>query len=81
MSKILFLGNLGDIFPTSEISLPPSVITIEDLTLWLSENMFISEKTLLKKGNRISINKNIITGNVSLKDGDEIAFMSPLSGG
>jgi molybdopterin converting factor small subunit len=43
--------------------------------------MFISEKTLLKKGNRISINKNIITGNVSLKDGDEIAFMSPLSGG
>jgi molybdopterin converting factor small subunit len=81
MITILFFGNLGDIFPTMEISLPPSVITIEDLTLWLSENMFISEKTLLKKGNRISINKNIIIGNVSLKDGDEIAFMSPLSGG
>jgi molybdopterin converting factor small subunit len=81
MITILFFGNLGDIFPTMEISPPPSVITIEDLTLWLSENMFISEKTLLKKGNRISINKNIITGNVSLKDGDEIAFMSPLSGG
>ena len=81
MITILFFGNLDDIFPTMEISLPPSVITIEDLTLWLSENMFISEKTLLKKGNRISINKNIITGNVSLKDGDEIAFMSPLSGG
>jgi molybdopterin converting factor small subunit len=43
--------------------------------------MGISEKTLLKRGNRISINKNIITENVSLKDGDEIAFMSPLSGG
>ena len=50
MITILFFGNLGDIFPTMEISLPPSVITIEDLTLWLSENMFISEKTLLKKG-------------------------------
>ena len=81
MITILFFGSLGDISPTMEISLPPSVITIEDLTLWLSENMGISEKTFLKRGNRISINKNIITENVSLKDGDEIAFMSPLSGG
>lgn len=81
MIKILFFGSLGDASPTLEVAMPSSVSTFEGLTLWLSKNKGIPEKLLLKKGNRVAVNKKIITGNVPLKDGDEIAFMSPLSGG
>jgi len=35
----------------------------------------------MAKGNRISVNQLFVEKDALIKDGDEIAFMSPLSGG
>jgi len=51
------------------------------LIVWLSTQNPLLAKELAKPGNRIAVNKSIITANVMITDSDEVAFMSPLSGG
>lgn len=81
MIEILFFGRLGDASEAMLIDLPVGVSDIEGLTKWLSSQNPALENELSKDGNRVAVNKTIITVNESLKDGDEIAYMSPLSGG
>ena len=78
---IFFFGRLGDVSPNISAPLPEGVIDTDSLTAWLSNGNEALEKELSKKGNRIAVNKAIITQNTPLSHGDEVAFMSPLSGG
>jgi molybdopterin converting factor small subunit len=81
MIKILFFGRLGDTSETLSLELPEGVSDTEGLTRWLSKQNATLGNELQKAGNRIAVNKAIVAENTSLKDGDEIAYMSPLSGG
>ncbi len=81
MIEILFFGRLGDASEALRVELPDGVVDTDGLTIWLSaKNSFLAAE-LQKSGNRIAVNKTIIAQNKSLKRGDEIAYMSPLSGG
>ena len=81
MIEILFFGRLGDVSETLRMDLPDGVSDTDNLTTWLSEQNSVLAIELVKAGNRVAVNKTIITENTPLKNGDEIAFMSPLSGG
>ena len=81
MIEILFFGRLGDASETLRLELPQGVSDTEGLTGWLSAQYEMLAAELEKAGNRIAVNKTIISENTPLKDGDEIAYMSPLSGG
>ena len=81
MIEILFFGRLGDASETLRLELPQGVNDTEDLTVWLCEQNEGLGTELEKTGNRIAVNKAIISENTPLTDGDEIAYMSPLSGG
>ena len=81
MIEILFFGRLGDASENLSIDLPASVADINGLTEWLSAQNSALAVELEKAGKRIAVNKTIITDKAPLKDGDEIAYMSPLSGG
>jgi len=81
MIEILFFGRLGDASEAMRVALPMGVKNTAALTVWLSEQNSALAIELEKEGNRIAVNKTIITENTLLKDGDEIAYMSPLSGG
>ena len=81
MIEILFFGRLGDASETLRIDLPDGVSDTDGLKVWLSDQNSVLGIELEKTGNRIAVNKTIIAENTSLKDGDEIAYMSPLSGG
>ncbi len=81
MIEILFFGRLGDTSKTLRVELPEGVSDTDGLTNWLSRQNSALEIELEKAGNRIALNKTIISENAPLKDGDEIAYMSPLSGG
>ena len=81
MIEILFFGRLGDASETLRMELPEGVNDTDGLTQWLlAENEMLASE-LEKAGNRIAVNKTIISENTPLNDGDEIAYMSPLSGG
>jgi molybdopterin converting factor small subunit len=81
MIEVLFFGRLGDASETLHIDLPQDVIDSDGLTAWLCKQNSKLETELSKAGNRIAVNKAIIARNTRLKEGDEIAYMSPLSGG
>jgi len=68
--NILFFGRLSD--ASDNISIPCPKLSTQNPLL---------AKELAKPGNRIAVNKSIITANVMITDSDEVAFMSPLSGG
>lgn len=78
---ILFFGRLGDASANMSCSLPKGVSDTDSLSSWLSERNATLAAELAKAGNRIAVNKTIVTQNTPLNDSDEVAFMSPLSGG
>lgn len=81
MMDILFFGRFGDVASNMSCARPEGVTDTDSLTDWLSKNNEALAGELAKAGNRIAVNKTIITQNTPLSDKDEVAFMSPLSGG
>lgn len=74
--KLLFFGNISDITGTGEMDYSNAADT-ETLELDL-KNKFPQLKNFTY---RIAVNKVIINENTKFKDGDEIAFLPPFSGG
>lgn len=81
MAVILFFGRLSELSDPLNVDIPASVKTADDLTLWLGETYPALKTTLGQAGNRIAINHMMALGTDSVTHADEIAFMSPLSGG
>jgi len=89
MIKILFFGKLADIaiqeLGESETSLKlskhNSEITLQELTAEIGKKSTTLATEITKPSNRCAINQAFQNADVMIKDSDEVAFMSPLSGG
>lgn len=79
--NILFFGSLSDHGMSGARDVPGSVTDTDSLKMWLGEEDSVLQAALTRTGNRIALNGEFINKNNELKDGDEVAFMSPLSGG
>lgn len=73
--KILFFGRLRDGAPPSPV--PPGVRDTAALRAWLGQG----RPELLDASIRIAVNDEMILGNQTLAENDEIAFLPPMSGG
>jgi molybdopterin converting factor small subunit len=73
--KILFFGRLKDGAPVRP--LPPDIRDTETLRAWLGRD----RPDLLDASIRIAVNDEMVLGNRELDEGDEIAFLPPMSGG
>lgn len=81
MINILFFGRLSDFAQPVSCELPNSVKNTQQLCAWLEDNNSGLAGVLSDKSIRIALNQAFVTGNADIQDGDEVAFMSPLSGG
>ena len=81
MITVLYFGRLSDVGTSGPMVLPGGVVDTDGLTTFLSNNDAALEQAFARAGNRVAVNQNMITDNTPIKTGDEIAFMSPLSGG
>lgn len=81
MITVLYFGRLSDVGTSGPCPLPDGVTDTDSLTAFLSKDGSPLGEALARAGNRIAVNQNMIAGNTPIKTGDEIAFMSPLSGG
>ena len=89
MIKVLFFGQLADIaqreLGNSEtgLSLTDDVteITLSDLRLELGKKSTVLAEEINKPSNLCAINQVINKEDIMIKNSDEVAFMSPLSGG
>ena len=84
MVRLVFLGKFGDVAPAelAEISLPPDVHTLRDLQQWLARQQPLLGQALAATRTRLIVNQCVmhdLSGPV--QDGDEIAFLPPMSGG
>lgn len=81
MAEILFFGRLSDLSGPLVMDLPREVKTTDDLRQWLSKTYPALTAALEQSTNRVAVNKVMITQTMAITNADEIAFMSPLSGG
>jgi molybdopterin converting factor small subunit len=73
--RILYFGRLRDGPAAGPV--PPGIRDAEALRAWLGR----SRPELLDESVRIVVNDEIIPGNRILDEGDEVAFLPPMSGG
>jgi molybdopterin synthase sulfur carrier subunit len=79
MATILFFGRLQDVVGarTLTAALPDGVRDTDSLRDWLGRD----HPALRETSVRIAVNAELRSGNAPLGDGDEIAFLPPMSGG
>jgi molybdopterin synthase sulfur carrier subunit len=73
--RILFFGRLRDGAPAGPV--PPGIRDTGALRVWLGEG----RPELLDVSVRIAVNDEMILGDRALDEGDEVAFLPPMSGG
>jgi molybdopterin converting factor subunit 1 len=73
--KLLFFGRLREGAPAGPV--PSGIKDVEALRAWLGRG----RPELLDASIRIAVNDEMILGNQALDEGDEVAFLPPMSGG
>lgn len=84
MLKLVFLGKLGDVAPASigDVDPPRQVRTLSDLVRWLSSENPVLGRMMATTTTRLIVNQSVTHDHsLLLADGDEIAFLPPMSGG
>ena len=84
MTRILFFGRLRDIAGSAQLAeaLPADIATVADVRAWLAQRDPILGEAISAPGVRVAVNQAFcLTDADAARGADEIAFMSPLSGG
>jgi molybdopterin synthase sulfur carrier subunit len=83
MTKILFFGRIGDLAGCKEMlcDLPTEVTTLAALRAWLIAREPLLAEGIASRSIRVAINQVFSPHDGPIACSDEIAFMSPLSGG
>jgi molybdopterin converting factor subunit 1 len=82
--KLVFLGRFRDIAGPhiSDLALPCNVNTLSALTDWLAKTQPALSEALAGARTQIAVNQVIVRDPAHpLHEGDEIAFLPPMSGG
>ena len=84
MVRLLFLGKFGDMAPAAlaEIALPGNVHTLKDLKEWVARQQPLLGEAMAATRTRLIINQCVAHDlSQPVTDGDEVAFLPPMSGG
>ena len=84
MVKLLYFARLREILGTSgeELELPGTVHDILSLTAWLRQRGGQWEVELApEKPVRVAVNQDLAGPQSAIRNGDEIAFFPPVTGG
>jgi molybdopterin converting factor small subunit len=84
MVRLVFLGKFGDLAPPglAEIALPNEVRTLADLKSWIALSEPGLGRAMQNTPTRLVLNQSIAQDlSRPISDGDEVAFLPPMSGG
>ena len=82
-TEVSFWGAIGDLAAAREqsISLPVGDSTVRHLVDWLDGRDPALGAELRRPGSLVAVNDELVRDDAPLRDGDRVAFMSPMSGG
>ena len=81
---LVFLGKFGDVAPAGlgAIAVPAGVETLGDLKHWLAQREPLLGQAMAATPTRMIVNQCVVHDlSQPVVDGDEIAFLPPMSGG
>jgi len=81
---VLYFARLREAFgvSTEQIELPQAIHDISGLTRWLRERGGVWDAELAETRTvRAAVNQVMAAGDTAIKNGDEIAFFPPVTGG
>ncbi len=84
MIHLVFLGKFGDMAPAglSAIPVPDGVHSLKDLQHWLAAREPLLGQAMAATRTRLIVNQCVVHDlSKTITDGDEIAFLPPMSGG
>jgi molybdopterin converting factor small subunit len=84
MVKLVFLGKFGDVAPAglAQVALPGEVQTLSDLKEWLTRQQPLLGQAMAATTTRLVVNQCVAHDlSQPVADGDEVAFLPPMSGG
>ena len=84
MVRLVFCGKFGEVAPASlgEVTLPGEVHTLADLKNWVAREQPLLGRAMDATSTRLILNQTVAHDlAVPVADGDEIAFLPPMSGG
>lgn len=83
MTRILFFGRIRDVAGCGEITvdLPAGVRRLSAVRDWLADRDPALGEAVCGRGVRVAVNRVFVGGDAPIDRPEEIAFMSPLSGG
>lgn len=81
--KVLYFASLRDQLGQSEeqTMLPDSVATVAELRVYLAARGGVWNTLLESNSLRCAVNQEIASLGKTIKDGDEVAFFPPVTGG
>ena len=80
--RLVFLGKFGDVAPMAEIALPDGVRTLNDLKDWVARQQPQLGAAMEATRTRLIVNQCVAHDlSAPVTDGDEVAFLPPMSGG
>lgn len=84
MIRLIFLGKFGDVAPAGleAIARPEGVSSLADLQQWLAVREPLLGQAMAATRTRLIVNQCVVHDlSQAVQDGDEIAFLPPMSGG
>ena len=82
MVRLVFLGKFGDVAGPAQVALPGEVRTLSDLKDWLSQQQPLLGQAMAATTTRLVVNQCVAHDlSAPVADGDEVAFLPPMSGG
>jgi len=81
--ELLYFGRPGENLKLSRetVQAPAELKTLGELLAWLRSRGATWEKELAENRVRCAINQEFCNAGAAIKDGDEVAVFSPISGG
>ena len=81
---LVYLARLREAFgvPGEQVLLPAGIATVEALRSWLMRRGAVwAGELAVGRAVRIAVNHDLAAPDTALRDGDEVAFFPPVTGG
>lgn len=83
MIKVLFFGKFSDLVDNPDgLSIAADrVSSVDDIVAYIQSTNTVLHHEIIAPQVLIAVNQQVVNGNAPVADGDEVAFLPPVTGG